>query len=79
MQQPYTQDRLVRYLYGETTVSESLGMAREISNDFSMRERFENLKEIISMLDCPLASPRESSISDLLLYSRNTAPLETLG
>ncbi len=77
MQQPYTQDSLVRFLYGETSAAETDAVQHALDADFELRERFELLMASSEALNCRLASPKSRTVADLLRYSRSTAPLET--
>ena len=77
MAQPYTQDTMVSFLYRETSAAETDAIQHALDTDFEQGDRFDRLKESVEALDCRLASPRQSTIDDLLRYSRNTAPLET--
>jgi hypothetical protein len=73
MEKTYTQEQLVRFIYGESSPEEMTGIATAMRSDFDLWERFQLMKDSTDALTCQMASPKQSTIENLLRYSRSTA------
>ncbi|MFH0893451.1 MAG: hypothetical protein V2A54_03355 [Bacteroidota bacterium] len=71
-----TQQDLIRYLYKETSKSESRSIETYIQHNSSFRREFEEMKSIISKLKMILATPDNRVVNNILLYSKCTEVLE---
>jgi anti-sigma factor RsiW len=77
MQHTLTQNDLVRYLYGECSPAEMVAIRREIRQNPEWQARYEAMKASMDAFESLRYAPRASTVSDLLRYSRSTAPVET--
>jgi hypothetical protein len=58
------------------TAAEAQILARALEADWSLREKFEVLKQAISSLDTLHYSPRPKAIDAILQYAEATKPVE---
>lgn len=65
----YTPENMIRYLYNETSPEESAAMRLALESDWTLREKFEVLKNAIDGLNTIHRSPRPSVIQSLLQYA----------
>ncbi len=68
----YTPEDLLQYLYKETSIQESIAIERAISEDWTLREKFEVLRASIDNLNSIIESPRVEVILQVLNYARET-------
>jgi len=76
MEQTFTPNQLIQFLYGETDLLETLEIAEEIKQDPLLLEDFEELEEAYNELPNVRFSPSPQTVSRILQYSRQ-ATLET--
>ena len=69
----FTPEDLVRYLYNETSPETKAAIEAALSEDWTLREKFEVLKASSENLDKALESPRTEIILNVLNYARETA------
>jgi len=73
MKHCFTTNQLIRYLYKETSASENVAMLEQLSLDWDLREEYEELIPAYRLLSKVDFSPSDSTISNLLSYSKSTA------
>ncbi|GJM31515.1 MAG: hypothetical protein DHS20C18_05160 [Saprospiraceae bacterium] len=69
MKQNFTPNHLVKYLYRETTASETLAINEALNENFGLREEFEGLFQAYQQLPKVTFSPSPSAIQRILGYS----------
>lgn len=74
MEELFTNNNLIRFVYNEVNVQEKMAFERELSNDFQLRAEYEMLKEAKQALPKALFNPSNSVLDRILSYSRETAP-----
>jgi len=65
----YTPENMIRFLYKETTAEETAAIQLALDTDWSLREKFEILKNAIEGLNTISFSPRPSVVQSLLRYA----------
>ncbi len=73
MQQNFTTELLVKYLYHETTPSERHAINQELINNFMLREEFSELLFAFQQLPKVKFKPSKTSVQNILNYSKETA------
>jgi hypothetical protein len=73
MKHCFTTNQLIRYLYKETSASENVALLEQLSIDWDLREKYEELIPAHRLLSKVQFSPSYSSIRSLLEYSKSTA------
>jgi hypothetical protein len=70
----YTPEDLLQYLYKETSITETAAIEKALSEDWTLREKYEVLKASIEQLDTEtvLESPRTEVVLNVLNYARQT-------
>lgn len=76
MQQNFTQDLLIQYLYHETGPSATLAMETMMQEDAAVREEYRALRDACRQLPKVQFSPSAQTIKNILRYSENTAVTE---
>lgn len=76
MQQKFTPNHLIQYLYQETNVCDTLAIEETLDGNISMREEFESLSEAYRQLPKVKFSPSSQAIRNILRYSEQTALTE---
>lgn len=76
MKQTFTPEQLLRLLYNETSLAETLEMVDEMERDPLLREEFEEMIEAFHQLPRVTFRPSSQTISQILEYSEQ-ATLET--
>lgn len=64
-------DDLLKYLYRETSPEQSIEIKKALETDTELREKYETLASSKKRLDALNFSPGQSTIDDILAYSRN--------
>ncbi len=73
MQQNFTIELLVKYLYHETTPSERQAINAELINNYLLREEFSELLYAFQQLPKVKFEPSKTSIQNILNHSKETA------
>ena len=73
MKQYFTQLDLIRFIYRETTASETIAIAEAISQDPLLAEEYEELFEGYQLLPRAQFSPKPSTLETILHHSEQTA------
>jgi hypothetical protein len=72
----FTPEDMIRLLYNEMTAEEAKSLLQAMENNWSIKEKYEVLKEAISNLDTLHYSPRPQSIQAIMQYADATKPVE---
>lgn len=75
MEQSFTQNLLVKYIYNETTVAEKFYVEEALNDDFKLYEDYEALYEAYIGLPKVKFSPSPDTISNILSYSKQSSAL----
>jgi hypothetical protein len=73
----FTLDDLVRFLYDEVTFEEEIAIREALDTNWELQEEYQALKEAYNQLPKASFSPDDTSITNILRYSK-TASLPTL-
>lgn len=65
----FTQDDLLRYLYGETSEKKTAAIRAALRKDAKLRGDFDQLKSLQNNLDQLKASPSKKTIDNILKYA----------
>lgn len=76
MQQNFTPNHLIQYLYHETNVCDTLAIEAGLEEDLALREEFETLTAAYRQLPKVKFSPSDQAIRNILRYSERTALTE---
>ena len=72
MKQTFTINDLVRFLYHETSIQESMSLASELAEDVFLKEQFEELVEGKASLDRVSFVPSSNTLKNILAYSQKS-------
>ena len=67
----FTENDLVRFIYGETTKSETLAIQDAILCNPDMQDKYNELVELKFALDTQMVNPGNKVVDRILNYSRN--------
>ncbi len=73
MQQNFTTELLVKYLYHETTAAEKQAINEELINNYLLREEFSELLFAYKQLPKVKFNPSKTSIQSIMDYSKESA------
>ncbi len=73
MEQTFTSDHLIRFLYKETSASESLAIDAAIHEDADLWEEYRALREAYHQLPKVTFRPSKNAIQQILKYSAHKA------
>lgn len=73
MEQDYTLNSLVKYIYHDTTLTQTLEIENALSEDRSLNEEYRKLKLGYLMLPKAQFHPDKNTINTILNYSEQTA------
>ena len=73
MKQKFTPNHLIRYIYKETSVAESISIEEAIAEDWNLSEEYGELFQAYVKLPKATFQPTPSSIRNILKYSAQTA------
>lgn len=73
MEETYTYDALIQYLYHEMPAAEVVEMVHSIESDDYLHAEFNALHAAKAQLPKVQFQPSKSSVSNILLYSAKTA------
>ena len=68
----YTPEDLLQYLYKETSQLENTAIEAALSEDWTLREKYEVLLASVKSLDSVIESPRQELVLKVLGYARKT-------
>lgn len=75
MKQKITKNDLIRYIYKETSITETLAITEAISRDWELFEEYEVLMHSFQLLPKVKFDPSAATIQGILSYSQNSARL----
>lgn len=71
--QQITQEDLIQYLYNEAPLALRQAVERELEQNWSLQEEFQNLQRVIQGVQTiPAATPRQQTIDAIMNYARAT-------
>ena len=73
MQQSFTPNHLIRFIYKETTAAETLAIGNALEEDKALRERYPALKQGYDQLPKAKFSPSKKALKNILAHSNRTA------
>lgn len=73
MKQHFTNNDLIRFIYKETSASESLAITEALNEDPILFDEYEELYHTYLQLPKAKFSPAPSSLQNILRYSEQTA------
>jgi hypothetical protein len=73
MKQNFTSDHLLRYIYKETTASETLAIDAALHQDDTLWNKYAMLLEAYRQLPKATFRPSSKAINNILAYSKQTA------
>jgi len=68
----FTPEELIQYLYKETSPARTAQIEEALQHDWTLREKFEVLKNTLQVIDRPLESPRTEAVMNVLNYARES-------
>ena len=72
----FTPEDMIRYLYNEMTAAEAQTLKQALETDWTLKEKFEVLKQAMQNLDTLHYSPRPNAIHAILQYAGADKPVE---
>ena len=73
MKHNFTPEQLIKYIYRETSVAETMAINEALSNNWELYELYEELKLSYQQLPKVKFNPSGSAIQNILAYSEQTA------
>ncbi len=73
MKRKFTPNRLLRYIYNETSAIETLAIRNDLRSDRLMYEKYQEMVESYKAMPKATFSPSESTIQNILSYSALSA------
>lgn len=70
MTKKFTQDDIIRYIYGETSRNENKLVEVLLATDWEFREAYQQLLKLKNDLDLIAKTPSERVISNILKFSK---------
>lgn len=77
MQQTFTQNDLLKYLYAETDIIQSFMIEQQMGFDYPLQEDFDTLKRSKDLLNGVSLSPPKASVDFILAYGALYSPSES--
>ena len=73
MTQKFTPQHLIKYIYKETSATETIAIAEALQEDWELNETYEELLEGYQELPQAKFRPSTSALNNILAYSQQTA------
>jgi len=73
MKQDFTQQHLLKYIYKETTATETLEIREALNSDWNLNEEYQEMLLAYRQLPKVTFNPSSSSIENILRYSQSNA------
>lgn len=73
MKQTFTSDHLLRYIYRETSASETLAIDAALREDDTLWNKYEMLHEAYRQLPKATFRPSSKAVQNILAYSKQAA------
>ena len=68
----FTPEDLIKYVYQETSSSETASISDAIANDWALQQKFNVIESSVKQLNTELYSPRAEAVLNVLNYARET-------
>lgn len=68
----FTPEDLILFVYQETSPENKSAIQQELSNDWTLQEKFQVIQTSVEELNIELYSPRPETIANILSYARET-------
>lgn len=72
MKQSYTEQDLIRFIYGEVEICEFFEMDYAIATNQSLRRSYQSLKSTLNLLPKVTARPSLKSVENILTHSKRS-------
>lgn len=76
MDQAFTQDMLIKYLYQETSAVETLAVRKALQENILLREEYNDLRKAYEQLPQVKFNAKGSTLQNILQYSKRSAALQ---
>lgn len=76
MEHNYTSNLILKYLYRETSLTQTLEIEHSIENDSESKEYYKRLKAGYNNLPKVLFYPKDETVSNILSYSAHSPALD---
>jgi hypothetical protein len=77
MEQSFTQEDLIRFIYGEVSADEHIAIFEAIDTNPEIRAEYDKIQEVLKGLDSIELSPSDTTIQILNEESSESSSLET--
>ena len=67
----FTQDDVIRYVYHETSESETLEIEQTLLCDVKLQEVYKEITGVINQLDEKMKTPSQLAINNILRYAKS--------
>ena len=76
MDQTFTQNMLVKYLYQETSATETLAVSEALQENVLLREEYLDLRKAYDQLPKVKFNAKPSTLQNILQYSKRSTALQ---
>jgi hypothetical protein len=76
MDQTFTQDMLIKYIYQETSATETLAIRKALQENLLLREEYRELRKAYEQLPKVKFNAKPSTLQNILQYSKHSAALQ---
>ncbi len=73
MEQKFTKNHLLKFIYKETTVAETMAINEALNTDFDLLMKYHELLQGYHQLPKVKFNPSDTAISNILCYSSHTS------
>ena len=77
MEQDFTQEDLIRFIYGEVSADEHIRIFEAIESNSALRVEYDKIRDVLAGLDSINLSPDKTTIQILNEESSESSSLET--
>lgn len=67
----FTQDDVIRYVYHETSESETLEIEQALLCDAKLQEAYKEITGVVNQLDQKMRTPSQLAINNILRHAKN--------
>lgn len=65
----YTPENMIRFIYKETSLEETVAIQSALDADWTLREKFEAIKKTVEGLNTVKYAPRPSVVQSIMKYA----------
>ena len=76
MDQTFTQNKLIKYLYQETSAAETLAVSEALQENVLLREEYFELRKAYDQLPKVKFNAKPSTLQNILQYSKRSTALQ---